>query len=886
MPTYLKKILLWSAAIVASIWLLLVLLGNIFEDKITALLLKEIRKNITTSLQVKQVDFSLISDFPKASVNLKDIILKDALGGTLLTVETLSFRFGLFSVLGDDIKIDGIAIKNGTIAIITASNGKTNYDIFVTSKSKSNNISFSINEFELLNTEVIYMDEQSEQAANFLLKGVTLSGNVAKQKFELNSEGDLLVQDITNKGKTILQNIPAGLDVVLQVDLQKNQYHIDDSEIQLADLVFAINGTLLNQPAKKNIDLKIKSKAAALRDLLTLVPTVRSTLNDNKVKYEGNVVIDARINGNFGKQNTPLVTAKINLNDGYVGVKEQALESIDLIAKYQNTNGGILEIQQAKGYYNGATTTQFQATVKNFANPYIDLMLNGTMPANILASVLAQPVIKEITGNIDFQKVKIKGNVEQLKNADRLQSIAATGMIIPKNVALIFDKDNLLLKTGQLSLNDNNMNINNLAMSGAGCEAVINGTLYNVLALLAENKTAPELKLAAQLDAKQLDMDRLWAIVLQLSQPNTKANPAAKTVANKGTKTPISPILGGSFKANIDKLNWNKIDAKDFSGNILFDADAMFIDGDVETMGGEMSIEGTAWITDKPHLKANITCDNINIKEFFRQCDNFGQKVLMDKNIRGDLKADIAFDAYWDKAGNLRQDMLHALAVVEVNNGELVNVKMLESFSNYIKIQDLRHVKFNTLQNVFEISNRRIYIPTMTIYCNALNLTLNGEHTFDNDINYNVQVDAAQVLMNRFKRYNASLDPQPAKQSGWFNLYYNIRCAGTDCKYKMTRRQVLDAFALGKIHKDRIQKALDSEFMSSEKQNYIPDIVVQEEPLIEEYFDDLPAKETKSKNDDLKTIFQKRERNKPAKKDEKVPEYEATPDEEYIEFEN
>ena len=119
-------------------------------------------------------------------------------------------------------------------------------------------------------------------------------------------------------------------------------------------------------------------------------------------------------------------------------------------------------------------------------------------------------------------------------------------------------------------------------------------------------------------------------------------------------------------------------------------------------------------------------------------------------------------------------------------DGELVGLQMLEDFSSFIHIEDLRRIKFSRMQNYLEITNRRIILPAMLIQSNAVNLTLSGTQTFDDEINYKVRVNAGQVLLNRIKRHDADLDPLPAEK-GWFNLYYSM--VGTLDKYEMKRNK-------------------------------------------------------------------------------------------------
>jgi len=193
------------------------------------------------------------------------------------------------------------------------------------------------------------------------------------------------------------------------------------------------------------------------------------------------------------------------------------------------------------------------------------------------------------------------------------------------------------------------------------------------------------------------------------------------------------------------------------------------------------------------------------------QCENFGQDVITDKNLRGRLSGKVALWTYWTDTGDFDYDKLRVLADVHGTNGEVIDLKMLEDFSTFVHIEDLRRVKFTDLQNYIEISKQELYLPAMLIQSNALNLTISGKQSFNNDIDYKLKVNAGQVLLNRIKKHDNDLDPLPAEK-GMFNLFYTI--VGNLDKYDMKRskKAVKAEFERSESRKKSISSALEAEF--------------------------------------------------------------------------
>ncbi|NJK83011.1 MAG: hypothetical protein HC912_03540 [Saprospiraceae bacterium] len=154
------------------------------------------------------------------------------------------------------------------------------------------------------------------------------------------------------------------------------------------------------------------------------------------------------------------------------------------------------------------------------------------------------------------------------------------------------------------------------------------------------------------------------------------------------------------------------------------------------------------------------------------------------------------------------------LAELNIKDGELLDFELFKSFSTYIKTKDLERIRFTDLTNWLEVRNSKIYIPVMFIQSNALNLMLNGLYSFDYEFDFNMKINAGQVMANRIRGHDPSLTPLPAKKKGWFNLYYKIYGKDDDYKYESARRTVLEEFERSERRREQIRSTLEREFGS------------------------------------------------------------------------
>ena len=327
---------------------------------------------------------------------------------------------------------------------------------------------------------------------------------------------------------------------------------------------------------------------------------------------------------------------------------------------------------------------------------------------------------------------------------------------------------------------------------------------------------------------------------------------------------------------NIDDFNYNKIEGRNFEGSLAIDDGEALLDGDVEAMDGSINLEGKIYFEDEPRLKTNLICKDIDVYKFFYQSENFGQDFLVADNLKGKLNSNISINAFFDEKGNFLYDKLRVLAGVSIRDGELMDFEMLEYFSSFIKIKDLKHIKFVNMENWLEIRKEKFYLPAMFIQTNAVNLTVTGEHSFEHDIDYGVKVNAGQVLMNKFKKHNPLLKPQKAKKKGFFDLHYAITGTLDDYDVKTDKRGVQSDFENSERRKTEIKNTLEKEFANIKLLRTTP----------EKWKDDTPIPEFEEVDDKDEFLDDIKSKNNAATSKSSIPEFdEGEENEEFIDFE-
>jgi len=848
MNKYVKKGLIGTGIFVGVIILLLVIIAAFFEGQISKRLVKEINKQLKTELKVEEFELSLLSGFPKASANLRNVQLDDALQGTLIEAEKLSFRFGLFSLFGSDIKVHSIIVEDGSLYVKRDKRGKVNYNIFKESSSSSSDeeegssLSLSLDEARLNRVEVIYVDQITDEHARFHLNKAVASGNFSNEKFSLMSFADITSHFYKSGDEKILVDEDIIYDAKIAVDFENGKYGFEDVSVGVSSNVFNIDGTIETVKNGTKYDLKINGKEGSLASVFALLPPKQQAYFSD-FDSKGTFYFKSTIKGVQTRKVNPSIFLEFGLDDGKISSDkiDGSLKDVSFTAQFTNgkqrtNSNSSFEITDFKGKF-GREEFEGKLRISNLDNPLIDFKINGVLPLEYVHGLFNTPIITDGDGEIELKNLRLKGRYKDIISPYGIGRVSTSGHIEFEDAELKINDQDVVLDKGLLTFKDNSLKVNDLLLESPGNKIKLDGTFLNLLPVLfadSLNSKNAELKFTAALDAEEMDLDKLLKVAFV---PVEKGDVDAATfdsiqVAKTETRERITNFLKGKFEANIDNFNYEKIEAENFRGVLEFDNNEMTVKGKVNIMDGRMLVDSKTIFENHPRLEAKLTCERIDIKQFFYQAENFGQEVLMDKNLKGKLDAKFFIEAYWDHEGVFLTDKLHVLGDVGISNGELVGMKMLYDFSDYIKIQDLRRIKFTELHNYMEVKKGKFYLPAMFIQSNAMNMTVSGTHTFENKIDYNIKVNAGQILWNKFRKHNRKLKPQKAKKKGFFNMYYRIYGPIETFAYESDKKRVKRSFELSDRRKRRVQKELIKHF---------GDIVSIEEPS--DWKDNIPELE-------------------------------------------
>ena len=296
-----KRILLIIAGIVASLILIIVILGSVYKDKVQNLVVESLNKNLDAEIEVESISFSLTSSFPYAEVEFVNITAKETTTftttGIVFNAQKLSLLFSFASIFSENYKLKKLVIENASVNLQVDKSGRANYEIWkMSNDTTSSALVFELENVVFKNVDVLYYNAMKVLDISFLVKDGSLKGDFKSKQYLLASEAEL------EKANIIIDNVKyltgKSCEVKLGLDTNRDQgtYDFKESTLKLAGLRLNVDGNVTAIDNAQELDLKISSPEADLPSLLSLIPE-KYIGKSKEYKYSGQVEFTGQVTG-------------------------------------------------------------------------------------------------------------------------------------------------------------------------------------------------------------------------------------------------------------------------------------------------------------------------------------------------------------------------------------------------------------------------------------------------------------------------------------------------------------------------------------------------------------------------------------------------------------
>lgn len=795
-----RKAAFWCTGIFLGLYLL----AWTFEDRVGPIVLGMVRQELATGLEVGDFRLSFIRAFPRIQGSFRDVRLADAHGDTLLACSRLAVALPWSVLWSDETRIRSLALEGGTLNLAVNREGKPNWLVFKEKDDdKASSFMVHVGKAILEDMHLVYSDRTAARRFEAQIDKAALKGRFGSDRVEADHDlrGSLVSWEESGSRRF------GRLDLLtyghLDIDIPANRYRLSDTRLELNGMACSLEGQIEPGTDGTYVDLMASTGSTDAAELWRLVapylPAKAASL-----KPEGDASLTFNAKGRWRSDRLPEIRATLSWEDGRLAPENgPALEAINLQLLWEQPLGkpygeGHLRIVSGNARVAGQPL-RVSGDIRRLNDPLLDLQLEGSLPVALIRGTELQGE----GGLVHCEGMTLRGSL-------RPGALQANGLVRLESAALRYRQDPLVVERGQVGIANGNLTVNSLQATLAGSTLSLDGQIGGLIEQFGEPTVPVPVTFEGTIRSEELDVA---ALIRQFDR--WKSPPASpQAVPDAALPGKSFSQFRGSLAARIGRFSYDEVNGRNFDGKISVDGQRMLLSGDAEAMKGSFNLEGELRWGQGTVWEGALTCERVDVREAFRQCRNFGQTFITDRQLGGTLSTQLVFDAQWDERGRFQSEKLHVYSAVQIDQGELVGMDMLESFSRFVHLSDLQHVRFSTLQNYFEVVDGKVYLPRMLIRSNAMVLEVTGLHGFDQRIDYGFGVNAGQVLINKITRHDPSLAPKPGRRSGWSNLYYHLRGTTEDFTVKADRDRVQDDFRRSAFHRNRIRTALEETFGS------------------------------------------------------------------------
>ena len=244
----LKKILIACAVFLSVLLVSALVIALVYEDQVKKIIITQINKQLITPIEVGEIKFSLIRNFPHASLSFYDVKAKSIYKGeetkqcpkTLFKAGTISLQFNLKDIFYGNYTISKINVSDGNLYLFTDSKQSDNFHFWRTDTTTHKEaVSFKLSHVSVKNFTVDYTDIKRSFSSSVRIDQAKMKGEIYQENFAVIMQSKLKLNHFQLEQEQYL----AQKQIELQIGLVRENkvFSFTDAEAVIEKLKLVLN---------------------------------------------------------------------------------------------------------------------------------------------------------------------------------------------------------------------------------------------------------------------------------------------------------------------------------------------------------------------------------------------------------------------------------------------------------------------------------------------------------------------------------------------------------------------------------------------------------------------------------------------------------------------
>lgn len=629
------------AAISIALWVVFT------PEKLTPVIRNQIVKYITCKSEIGNVEPTFFSTFPKFGIKINHFLLVNPVPGTtndtLLNIDQMTAIIDAVAWWKhDEIIINELILRNGSLTVFYDSLGKSNLDIFPSdtipeAETKSESFSATMNNIFLEKISLSYVDKTMNLNTNISNLTGKIAGTYLSGTFKGNVKIENSIISLAYDKEQYLDKVATCIGMDCEFTYPNLKVTFKNASGSLNNFPVQIGGFFKEDSIKQNLifDLNFKVESSPVDQLLKMAPPSYQSYFNGMV-FKGNLTIDGKMNGIYSDSTMPLFDINLLLNNGTLKYEGFPLQLHDMTGEVSiitdATTDSLTQIRINSFY---AKTDRSSFSTKGLVNHlFSDISCDLTTKANLTLDEFKSMIPASMKVNLNG---KIQGEVKSTFSMSQIEKMQIEKMKLSgavtfsdinltyDSLSLITDESNIEFTLPNSKVNTKNTKFVYANIKSGNLEAgklnSYNAKLRKVHLIvetsdMRDSTRIPDIICSFSVDSLTAAMD---TISLAITKPSGRIilSPRTGHVDQPQIRLTASAqqfeSRMGTSAASVNKLHINSeiINNKEQKDLLL----QWPINGSVGLEKGKITMTGFTYPIEIPAIEMMISPESINIKD-------------------------------------------------------------------------------------------------------------------------------------------------------------------------------------------------------------------------------------------------------------------------------
>lgn len=767
--SFVKRLLKWTGITFFLLIILIILLPILFKDEIVQFIKEEVNASLNAELDFGKVDLSLLSTFPKFSLEINDLTLTgvdEFEGVELVEIKQTNLKLNLWSVIGgDQYEISSVGLVEPKIHVLVLSDGKANYDIATSDSTgiesideevgESAPLKLALEEYYIEKGSIVYDDQ-------LYLMYMELDG--------LNHKGSASVNGTTYLVETLsdIGGVTFGYDNInylsqtvtdikcnMEINMPENEmkFIFKENEVVLNELGISLDGWFLMTDESMDMDINFGATKQSFSSLLSMVPGVYSPDFGN-IKTNGNLLLEGRVFGEFSEKSMPGFNLDLSVSNAWfqypdlpgkvdeigVDVKVNREAGIDL----NNTKVDINKLHLA------FAGNEIDASLKlrnMMTDPNIESELKTFLDLSKLVEIIPLEEGESYSGTITTN-IALKGNVSALEK-EEYENFKANGnlKIAQMNYQTLASNYSVAIDSMLFQFAPQYLDLSYFEAKIGESDLHADGAIDNYMEYFLKNEV---LTGSFNIASNYFNVDELMYAdpnkesekLEELASATTSDSLVAETID-------IPDNINFNLTTRIEKMVYDSLEVSNFTGGIIVNEGLAILKGmKMNVFDGSIGLDGSynSISKDRAHIDMKMDIKDLDIPSAGLYFNTMEKMVPMAKYCKGNFSTSLNMVTDIDANMEPIYETTTGNGKVRTNKVVIRNLPVLIKISEALKMDKLKTQTLDNVNITYAFKDGKIWIDPFDVKMGEVNTTIQGTTSFLQELDYTMEMEIPQTM--------------------------------------------------------------------------------------------------------------------------------------------